>query len=335
MNMALNKPSYFLASLSTKEHLNLCIKYSLAGFTNSISGVWTFLEIREGDFVSFLYGAKAYNLYKVIKKEAMRNAEQLPPWPPITLQPSGRTYYFPFRLTLNPVRKLEESLVRPEFSYVAENLLLRGGYRKTHFQADQTTLQNASQMGNIWSEDVGKLELQDYETFVPKFVKNRKLASPPEIFPFYELILQALIRQHLAEKRGLSKFLELIEVEELDVGSLEVLGEKALPEGHIDILVKEAIPIGISRKILVEVKRGLSSKKDLKQLEKYVHELGSEVVAGVLIARKFSRNVANKLETQTNQKVTIVKYDIEDFSPDESYTFEQLREKLELKKLDA
>lgn len=113
---------------------------TLAGFTNSINGVWTFLEIQEGDYVSFLYGAKAYNLYIVRRKEAIKDAETMPPWEPITFRQSGRTYYFPFRLYLNTVRRFEESLVRAEFAYVAENLLLRGGYRKTHFQADQTTL---------------------------------------------------------------------------------------------------------------------------------------------------------------------------------------------------
>jgi len=140
----LRKPSYFLVSLSNKTNLDLCMKYSLAGFTNSTSGIWTFSEIRDGDFISFLYGARAYNLYTVEKKEAVKNAQNLPPWAPITFRISRRTYYFPFRLTLTPIRKLEESLVRPEFAYVAENLLLRGGYRKTHFQADQTTLQNVS-----------------------------------------------------------------------------------------------------------------------------------------------------------------------------------------------
>lgn len=319
-----------MVSLSNKENLNLCMRYSLAGFSNSISGVWTFLEIKEGDFISFLYGAKAFNLYTVTRKEALKNAKSLPPWSPITFRPSGRTYYFPFRLTLNPVRKLEESLVRPEFSYVAENLLLRGGYRRTHFQADQTTLQNASQMGNLWSERVEILKLQDYETFVPKFTRNRKFVSPPETFLLQELILQALVRQYLTEKSGLSRFLELADVSKLDVQSLEVLGEKALPQGHVDILIKEAVPIGISRKVIVEVKIGKGSERDLEQLEKYVEELGSEVVSGVLVAREFPKDVAYRIKKRKNQNLKVVKYTLKDISLDENYTFEQLREKFEL-----
>jgi hypothetical protein len=81
--------SYFLIAVSTKQNLDLCIRYSLAGFTDSISGAWTFLDIQEGDFVSFLYGARVFNLYQVIKKEALAHAETLPPWPLLSLRKRG------------------------------------------------------------------------------------------------------------------------------------------------------------------------------------------------------------------------------------------------------
>ncbi|MBT1248700.1 MULTISPECIES: hypothetical protein [unclassified Thermosipho (in: thermotogales)] len=60
--------AYFLIAFSNKTNLNLCIKYALAGFTNSINGLWTFIDIQKGDYVSFLYGARVFNLYKVEKK---------------------------------------------------------------------------------------------------------------------------------------------------------------------------------------------------------------------------------------------------------------------------
>lgn len=125
--------AYFLTSVSNKTNLDSCLKYALAGFTNSINGLWTFVEIQEGDFISFLYGARIFNLYKVVGKEAVKDADVLPPWPSVTFRMSGKTYYFPFRLRLKPIREFIEPMVRPEFAYVAENLLLRGGYRKTHF----------------------------------------------------------------------------------------------------------------------------------------------------------------------------------------------------------
>jgi hypothetical protein len=146
---ATNSPSYFLVSVSTRENLELCIKHGLAGFPSGESGAWTFCEIEEGDLVSFLYGARAHNLYRVRRREAIRGAELLPPWKLLTFRETGKTYSFPFRLHLQPIRVFDELLVRAEFAYVAENLLLRGGYSKTHFQADQTTLQSVSEMGTL------------------------------------------------------------------------------------------------------------------------------------------------------------------------------------------
>lgn len=97
----MNKPNYFLISVSNRENLELCKKFALAGLTNSINGAWAYVEINEGDFVSFLYGARAHNLYRVKEKEAIRNAKDLPPWKPITFKPSNRTYWFPLGCILN------------------------------------------------------------------------------------------------------------------------------------------------------------------------------------------------------------------------------------------
>src|SRR2546422_11152774 len=63
-----------------------------AGFPSGESGAWTFCEIQQGDFVSFLYGARAHNLYKVAKREAIVDAAHVPPWKPLTFKESGKTY---------------------------------------------------------------------------------------------------------------------------------------------------------------------------------------------------------------------------------------------------
>lgn len=322
--------AYFLISVSSRKNLELCIKYALAGFTNSTNGVWTFSEIQEGDFVSFLYGAKAHNLYRVERKEALRNAQSLPPWDPITFKMSGLTYYFPFRLYLTPIRKLNESLVRAEFAYVAENLLLRGGYWKTHFQADQTTLQSASQLGNLYDEPVVRLKLKEYETFIPHFTKSKDKASPPEIFRFFEIILQAAIRQHLSEQENIGAFLHQIGVETLATGKLEVLGEKALAEGHIDILIKEAIPMGLARKIIIEVKTGLAKLQDVSQLSMYLDEMGKECLAGSLIARYFSRKV---LQEAGRQGISTFEYKLGITESGVPVTFNELKKDFRLIKI--
>ena len=195
-------PNYFLVSLSNRVNLDLCIKHGLAGFTDSGNGFWTCLEIERGDFISFLYGAQVWNLYRVSGKAALEQAHRLPPWPPVTFQRSGKTYYFPFRLYLEPVRLLRESLIRPEFAYVAENLLLRGGYGKTHFQADQTTLQAVSQMGRLYSGSVVPLDIES-SSYTVLITRTRADANPPGIYFFSELILQALVKKHLAVKANL------------------------------------------------------------------------------------------------------------------------------------
>jgi hypothetical protein len=170
-------PSYFLIAVSTRTNLELCVQHELAGFTSSQSGLWTYCEVRDGDFVSFLYGARIRNLYQVASREAIRNASGLPPWPDITFNKSGKTYSFPYRLHLRAIRWLDESLVRSEFAYVAENLLLRAGYAKTHFQADQTTLQAVSQIGEVRDLRASPLAMPPYETFEPRFTQSQREAD--------------------------------------------------------------------------------------------------------------------------------------------------------------
>lgn len=319
--------AYFLISVSNRNNLNLCIQYAMAGFTSSINGAWTFLEIQKGDYISFLYGAKAYNLYQVKEKIAFKNAKDLPPWPPVTFSISGNTYYFPFRLFLKPIRKFIEPLVRAEFSFVAENLLLRGGYRKTHFQADQTTLQAVSQMGDLYLNKVNKFEFIDYETFELKFTRNLKMQKIPETFKFVELILQSTIRQYLSIESHMEDFLKQININ-LPTSSLEVLGEKAFPEGHIDILIKEAIPVGKSDKVILEVKTGKANPKDIEQVSRYAEEMGTECLKGILIALSFSDKVISLAKAK---EIALFSYDFGSLNLREKIDFAQIVKNLKLK----
>lgn len=319
--------AYFLVSVSNRTNLNLCIKYALAGFTNSINGLWTFVEIQEGDFISFLYGARVFNLYRVKYKIAYKNAEDLPPWPPVTFKMSGKTYCFPFRLYLEPIRELDEPMVRPEFAYVAENLLLRGGYRKTHFQADFTTFYAVSQMGHPNTKSVKNLVISDHESFSPALTWNKNLLSPPEIFPFQELILQSIIRHYLSDEDKLQVFLENLGLKSYEVKDFEVLGEKALPEGHIDIFIKDSHPKGKSRKIIIEVKTGSVKLQDTIQLKRYMDEI-EECVSGALIVGKASRNVLRKAQ---EEGISLFVYHFKDVNKNRVYSFEVLRERFYLK----
>jgi len=313
-------PNYFLISVSTRRNLELCIKYALAGFTSSMNGLWTFLDIEEGDYVSFLYGARVRNLYRVVKKVAYRNACEIPPWPPITFKTSGKTYHFPFRFILKQERSLDEPMVRPEFSYVAENLLLRGGYRKTHFQADSVTFYNVSGMGEPYYGSREGLYV-DAETFEPKIVFKKEKQSIPEKFYFSELVLQSLVRKRL--QCILEDILEHFNVEH-DPTDFEILGEKALPEGYVDIFIKLKHPVGSNKYMLVEVKTGEAQRKDIDQLRYYMKELGNEVAGGVLIARKFPKKLCQ------NSQVLHVRYRFDDLDVEGEYNYENLLKLLQL-----
>lgn len=320
-----------MLSVSNKMNLDLCLKYALAGFTNSINGLWTFMEIQVGDYVSFLYGARVFNLYKVEKKEAIENAETIPPWHPLTFKTSGKSYYFPFRLYLKPLRQFIEPMVRPEFAYVAENLLLRGGYRKTHFQADQTTLQSVSQMGEVYNKPIETLTISNYKTFTPSIVWDRKLELSPETFYFQESILQSLIRQHLSVNNNLQNFLSSAGLSSFKAEDFEVLGEKALSEGYIDILIKDRMPVGYSRKIILEIKSGSAKNKDIEQVQNYIREMGPECIAGVLIAQKFSKKLKEECES-IGIKPFI--YTFGQIEKSRKYTLEDLKRKLQIFKVD-
>lgn len=311
--------AYFLIAVSNRQNLDLCIRYSLAGFTSSFSGLWTYLDVNEGDFVSFLYGARVFNLYEVASKSAYMNADGLPPWPPVTFQPSGRTYHFPFRAQLRPIRSLSEQLVRTEFAYVAENLLLRGGYRKTHFEADQTTLQAVSEMGKLASSDLELLQVSDAQTFTPLFTNDKSKTGMPGTFLFRELFLQAMVRRHLALPDNLRSFLAGTGLASADIVDLEVLSEKAFPEGHVDLLIKEATPRGLSRKVVVEVKRRAAARKDIDQLAKYRQTLGEECVGAILLTGATSKR-ARQLASDAG--VIALQYELE--FPDSPAQFDDL-----------
>jgi len=297
------------------------MKYALAGFTNSINGLWTYLDIEEGDYISFLYGARVRNLYKVIKKVAYKNAENLPPWPPVTFKMSGNTYYFPFRLFLKQEREFDEPMVRPEFSYVAENLLLRGGYRKTHFQADTITFYNVSEMGKPFDGRTDSLDLKA-ETFEPKITFRREFQKIPEKFYFKELILQSLVRKKMRDLI----FNEILNHFNIDNkhDEFEILGEKALPEGFVDIFIKLKHPAGRNKYILVEVKTGRAQKRDIVQLKNYLREFSDEAVGGVLIAKDFPKRLPDE------SKVLPVKYHFSQLNEDSTFTYKELLNLLHL-----
>jgi len=276
---------YFLISVATAQHLRLCLRHRVAGFSNSINGLWAYLDIEVGDYVTFLHGARLYNLYQVYAKVAHEHADTLGPWEPITWR-SKRTYYFPFRLYLQPVRTFVEPLVRPEFAFVGDHLFLRGGYRKTHFQSDQAMLSWALQAGRPAQEP--RPSIPRTPTFEPKIVLRRHEAVPPYRYHLQENILQALLRRKI--RAHLSEIQRAFNM----AGSpqaYEILGETALAEGFVDLLLKPLAKGKAKNWVLIEVKAGRVTRRDFEQLARYLRQV-PDAAGGMLIGRAFPRQIS-------------------------------------------
>jgi RecB family endonuclease NucS len=127
------------------------------------------------------------------------------------------------------------------------------------------------------------------------------------VCPFHEYILQALVKDYLKNDKHLGEVLRTIGISDKTPRSFEVLGEKALPQGHVDILVKEANPSGTLCKFIIEIKSNTATKKDILQLDKYVVEIGAECVGSILVAKDFSSKI---LTIAKDKKITLFKYSL-------------------------
>jgi hypothetical protein len=310
----------FFVAVSTKENLSLCIRHGLAGFPSTENGAWAFEDIRIGDFVSFLYGAHAHNLYRVVAKDAVlpESGDILPPWPPLFFKESRRTVDFPFRLKLEPIRDFVESIARTEFAYLSESLLSRGGYWKSHFQADQTTLSSVTSMGAPSSSPPESLGLPPHRSFEPRFAKVRR-GSPPRLFRLREVVIQALLRQKLKEPPIQGRLLEGFLDGPVAEPPLEVLGEKGIPEGIIDILLKNPHPAGQMIQFVVEVKTTRPGRGEGGQLGRYMDVLGRDCKGGIMLAPEFPSS-----RTPRVPRVRYARYNFDEISLNEPRSFEEL-----------
>jgi RecB family endonuclease NucS len=152
------------------------------------------------------------------------------------------------------------------------------------------------------------LETPGAKAFTPLLTNDKTKVRQPEVFLFRELVLQAMVRSHLTSPTALAKLLRETGLAALNSGDLEVLSEKAFPEGHVDLLIKEATPRGVSRKVVVEVKRRAATKADVEQLVRYKQTLGAECVGAVLLTGGSSSRVKKLAE---DSGVTVLDYSIE------------------------
>jgi hypothetical protein len=320
--------SYYFAALSTRKNLELCKEYATAGFPETWSGLWAYMDIQIGDYLSFLYGARAHNLYQIVDKEAIENPEKVPPdWEPVETK-KGKLY-FPYRLYLQQIGEFTAPLAREDFLYITENLLRRGGIRKSHFQADEITLQNVKKRwANQSLTKSYKRAGVKYETFTPLFVGNKGAEKPPKVNMLREEFIHSILRLHLSRPKILKDFLKELNIP-LDDTQWEVLGERALERGYVDLLIKEIKSEGEPKEVVIEVKRDTASVADLKQLQEYMEEIGESCIAGVIIANKISRKLVRQT---TDEKFHFYRYYF-DLDLSQPRQFDEIRSRIFIEKL--
>ena len=164
-----------------------------------------------------------------------------------------------------------------------------------------------------------------HTTFAPYFVK-RKTVNPPKINLLREEFIHSLLRFYLSKPTVLKYFLGRLGVKEFAESKWEVLGERALERGYVDLLIKEAEPHGEVKQIVIEVKSNDAGEKDVKQLSSYMEEIGEECIAGAVIAKRVSKGA----RLVTSQNMYLWRYEFEGITLDEPHTFEELLSKIRL-----
>jgi len=143
-------PKYFIVALSDEENLNICREGCIAGFPETANGQWAYLDIYEGDYISFYFNGRIWDLYKVVEKFipnkykkniAKGNSDRDPVpvfnekrWNPVG---NKEKIYFPFRMKLQRLKEsdFETSMVfKSGLERLGINLIPRVSIKKTHFQ---------------------------------------------------------------------------------------------------------------------------------------------------------------------------------------------------------
>ena len=150
---------------------------------------------------------------------------------------------------------------------------------------------------------------------------KKDCVSQPEVSYFQEFILQSLIRQWLSQDANLQALFNSLVLVNFRANDFEVLGERALPEGHIDILIKDCMPAGYNRKIIVEVKTGKAKSQDIIQLKHYLR-LDQEYILGILIAQDFSEKVQQEA---MDSGIKCIRYSLGQIDKSATYSLDELK----------
>ena len=247
------KSKYFVVVLSSERNLQLCRINSIAGFPETNNGQWAFLDIDIGNYLSFYFNGRIWDLYEVTSKtipeewhtKLALGQDRMDPivlsdgekWDAIG---SGNKFiYFPFRLRLKKIRdtSYDTNIVfKPGFERLGINLIPRVGLRKTHFQL---STKDVVRFFDIQQTMEGR-DL-DLSSFVMCKRRSQHRVSKGRIpIGFEKGTVDEATHQEIYLQALLKKLLEAY-VEDLDFGKyggeFEFLSEQTVDGGESDIVV--------------------------------------------------------------------------------------------------
>jgi len=266
------KSKYFIVILSNEENLKKCINNNVAGFPETDNGIWAYLDIRRGDYISFYYNGRIFNLYKVEKKyipyefknkKGMGSEEYDPvalpnnqKWKAISTK-KGKIY-FPYRLSLSLIKEtnFETSLIfKDGFERFGINLVPRAGLKKSHFQLSIIDIKKVFSIENI-SITRSAFTLSDFVEIAKRMFSNISSFSIRDLTN-KEIFLQSLIKRVL--EASINKYAGIFNVETYD--NFEFFSEQTVYGGEADIVIAN----GSKNIAFIEVKNGsiLNKKGEL------------------------------------------------------------------------
>lgn len=322
------KPKYYIILLSSEENLSKCKEHTIAGFPYTDNGVWAYLDINEGDYVSFYYNGKIHNLYKVSKKfipdeykNKKKECKGKDKYDPISLEKNNKIrwraiskkkdeyIYFPYRLKLLELKEGIEfrtlSIFKEEFKRFGNNILPRTGLKKSHIQL------SISDIKKIFGKEIFDIDKEyrnldlNFKDFyeVLSFLKNKNNNKITIEDIHNEKILQTLIKRILEGSKD--KVFQYLKIENKEV---EFFSEQTVDGGEADIVIasdsNNLVFIEVKNEKILddEGKYTNKGKQAKKQIENYKDIIDPNKEIKKIIAGKASMKEQNIIFKITNKE---------------------------------
>lgn len=323
------KSKYFIIVLSTKRNLDLCRKNSIAGFPETDNGQWAFLDIDVGDYISFYFNGRVWDLYEVVDKiipnqwltKLARGNEELDPEPLNddekwdSIKTKNQFIYFPFRLKLKKIvgTSYDSNIVfKSGFERLGINLVPRVSLKKTHFQL------SINDIKRYFNFDVSLKEKEfNIDSFVLCKKRSQHRSNQNNSINFEENSIDEIIHQEIYLQSFVKKLLEayidkIKIVEKCD--SYEFLSEQTTDGGESDIVIlcrsNEELEFYIELKNTAMIKKDDLTKKAQeakKQVLRYHNILNKELTLRGIGGK--NKNNDNSLRIYKTENVFIFELD--------------------------